>query len=163
KISPSSQEAETIVRVMEEAMDQDNEVAYPELAGSNAINREARLFSLAHEAVSVVSVPFRNSGRVTGVLSVERGTEDGLWDSGATEGLRLRADLAAPRMDDLHRQTGWAGRRFWRELRRRAAAFLGPENTGWKLAGVTTVVTVVALAVIPLEHKVRAPFVLKTD
>jgi multidrug resistance efflux pump len=40
---------------------------------------------------------------------------------------------------------------------------LGPEHTAWKLAGAIAAVTLVALALIHVEYKVRAPFILKTD
>jgi multidrug efflux pump subunit AcrA (membrane-fusion protein) len=98
-----------------------------------------------------------------GAICLERRSDDGAWESGELERVRLLADLVAPRLEGLHAQTGWWGRRMWRVLRRRAAGLLGPEHTGWKLGGILTVLTVLALSLIKVEHKVRAPFILKTD
>ncbi len=163
KVAHNSQEALAIVKVMEEAMDQNNEVAHPALDGSPAITRETRQFSSAHDAEHVLSVPFRVEDQVVGVLCVERAAEDGPWETASVSRLRLLADLAAPRLEDLYRQSGWFGKRLWRSVRRRSARWLGPEYTGWKLAGVTTLLTLLALSLIQIDHQVKAPFVLKTD
>jgi biotin carboxyl carrier protein len=163
RISASSGEALALQQVMEEATDQDNEVSYPELRGTSVVSREHRQFSVAHEGVAVLSVPLRHAQEAVGAICLERRSDDGAWESGELERVRLLADLVAPRLEGLHAQTGWWGRRMWRVLRRRAAGLLGPEHTGWKLGGILTVLTVLALSLIKVEHKVRAPFILKTD
>ncbi len=163
RISSSSQEALALQQVMEEAMDQDNEVSYPEIRGTTVISREHRQFSVAREGVAVLSVPMRHPQDVVGVVCLERPAEEGAWEAGEIERVRLLADLVAPRLEGLHEKTGWFGRRMWRSLRRRAAGLLGHEHTGWKLATVVITITLIALALIKIEYKVRAPFILKTD
>lgn len=163
RIAKESEEAKALEKLMEESMDQDNEVAYPAIDGSTAITREHRNFSKAHEDVSVLSVPLRGPKGVCGVLCVEKACEDGGWGPVELEKLRLMTDLFASRLDDLHRRTGWIGRRLWRQTRSWASNFLGPEHTGWKLAGATGLFVFLFMAVVPMEHKVKAPFILKTD
>lgn len=163
RISKESEEAKALERLMEESMDQDNEVAHPAIEGSTVITREHRSFSKAHDAVSVLSVPLRTSKGVRGVLAVEKASEDGGWGVVEVEKLRLMADLFASRLDDLYFKTGWFGRRVWRQVRSWAADFLGPEHTGWKLAGVIALLALLFMAIVPMEHKVKAPFILKTD
>lgn len=163
RISRNSEEARLLERLMEESLDQDNEVAHPPIDGSTVITREHRLFSRAHDDVSVLSVPLRGTKGVRGVLCVEKACEDGRWMQAELDKLRLITDLFASRLDDLHGKTGWLGRRVWRHVRASAAGFLGPEHTGWKLAGVTIVVALLFMAIVPMEYKVKAPFILKTD
>ncbi|HSI65482.1 MAG TPA: efflux RND transporter periplasmic adaptor subunit, partial [Candidatus Saccharimonadia bacterium] len=163
RISAGSQEALALQQVMEEAADQDNEVSWPEQSGASVVSREHRKFSTAREGVSVVSVPMRHQQEVTGVVCLERAAEEGAWENGELERVRLLADLVAPRLESLHGRTGWFGKRMWRALRRRAAGWLGPDHTGVKLAVVLTCVTLLALAFIRVDYKVRAPFILKTD
>jgi biotin carboxyl carrier protein len=165
RVNTSTQEAEALVRVMEEAADQNNEAAHPAIAGSHAINREHKSFSGEHQRAVVLSVPLRDAVKheAMGVLLLERSAEDGGWSESELERLRLVADLVAPRMSDLHASSGWWGKRLWRSLRKQAAGLLGAEHTGWKLAVVSLAVTVILLALIRVEHKVRAPFLLKTD
>lgn len=163
KISKESEEAKALERIMEESMDQDNEVAYPAIEGSTVITREHRSFSKAHDDVSVLSVPLRGAKGACGVLCLEKASEDGEWKAPELEKLRLMTDLFASRLDDLYDRTGWFGRRIWRRLRLWASGFLGPEHTGWKLAGVTGLLAFLFMAIVPMEHKVKAPFILKTD
>jgi biotin carboxyl carrier protein len=98
-----------------------------------------------------------------GAICLERAAEEGKWEAGEVERIRLLADLVVARLDELHAKTGWFGRRFWRSLRRKSTKILGHEHTGWKLTGVLLILTVLSLALIRMEHKIRAPFILKTD
>lgn len=163
RISMDSEEAGNLVRLMEEALDQNNEVAHPAIDGSTVITREHQHFSKAHDDVSVLSVPLRGLRGVRGVICVEKALEDGRWLQPELEQLRLMVDLFAPRLDDLYDRTGWWGRRAWRRTRVWAAGFLGPEQTGWKLTAVVSTLAIVIMAILPMEHRVKAPFILKTD
>ena len=197
RVNDATQEAEALVRVMEEAADQNNEAAHPGISGSHAITREHKAFSQAHGGGAVLSVPLRDAVKHAplGVLLLEReagsgvgerNKDEGTWNKGGEAGavagvgvgvgfagaqwseaelekLRLAADLVVSRLADLHRTSGWWGTRVWRGVRRAAAGLLGTEHTGWKLAAVALLGTLVALACINIEHKVRAPFLLKTD
>jgi hypothetical protein len=163
RISGGSQEALALQQVMEEAADQDNEVSWPELSGTSVVSREHRKFSTAREGVSVASVPLRHQQEVRGVVCLERAAEEGAWENGELERVRLLADLVAPRLENLHTRTGWVGRRAWRSLRRKASGLLGPDHTGVKLAVAGTCVALLALAIIHVDYKVKAPFILKTD
>jgi len=163
RISANSEEARTLQQVMEEATDQDNEVAYPELRGSSAISREHRQFSTSHEGLSVLSVPLRSSEEAVGAICLERAEEEGRWKVEEAERIRLLGDLVAPRLEELHAKTGWLGRRFWRFLRKKSGKVLGYEHTGWKLTAILICGSLLALSLIRIEHKIRAPFILKTD
>lgn len=163
RISANSEEARALEQVMEEAVDQDNEAAYPELGEATVITREHRKFSIAREGLAVLSVPLRYPSEGVGALCLERPMEEGAWDTGEVERVRLLADLVAPRLEGLHAKTGWIGKRIWRGLRRSAAGWLGHEHTGWKLTTVVLALTLLVLGLIPIEHKVKAPFILKTD
>jgi multidrug efflux pump subunit AcrA (membrane-fusion protein) len=165
RVNKKTEEAGELVRVMEEAADQNNEVAHPAIPGSHVITRAHKQFSDERQGVLVLSVPIRDAVKhgTQGVLLLERAAEDGDWTAAELEQLRLAADLVAPRLSDLHGSSGWFGKRLWRSTRRRAAGLLGTEHTGWKLAVVLLLLSLVVLALIRMEHKVRAPFLLKTD
>jgi hypothetical protein len=165
RVNPASQEAEAIVRVMEESADQNNEVAYPAIAESQAIDREHKVFSQQHQGAVVLSIPIRDATthEAIGVLSLERSVEDGVWGNTEMERLRLAADLVVARLSDLNDSSGWWGKRMWRATRRKASGLLGTEHTGWKLASLVLFVSLLLLVLIRVEHKVRAPFLLKTD
>ena len=165
RIQVETQEAEAICRLMDEAADQNNEVAYPAISGSDAIAREHKLFSQDHQKENVLSIPMREPGtaKVYGVLTLERTAEEGNWQEQELDRLRLAADLVTPRMKDLYLASGWWGKRAWRGVKTKAAGLIGPENTGWKLLAVSVVAIIIALALIPIEHKVRSSFLLRAD
>jgi len=94
---------------------------------------------------------------------IERLPEEGSWTELEAERLRLSADLVAGRLSDLHLSSGWLGKRVWRKVRSNSSKLLGKENTGWKLLALSLMVSVLLMSVIRIEHKVRAPFLLKTD
>lgn len=165
RVNPDSQEAELMVRAMEEAADQNNEVGFPAIAGSDAISREHGIFSEQHQGVVVLSLPLRDPAthRCIGVLMLERPGEEGPWSEVETEHLRLALDLVAARLAGLHESSGWVGKRAWRKLRDKAQGWLGPEHTAWKLVSILIFLTLFVLTIIRVEHKVRSPFLLRTD
>lgn len=163
RVSANSEETLALQQVMEEATDQDNEVSYPEISGASAISREHRQFSIAREGEAILSVPLRHPSDPVGALCLERTADEGKWQPGEIEQVRLLADLVAARLEELHSKSGWIGKRIWRGVRRKAAGFVGTEHTAWKLAAIVVLVTFVITAVVKVEHKVRAPFILKTN
>ncbi len=174
RINVDTQEAEALTRLMDEAADQNNEVSHPTLPGSHAINREHQAYSKARQDSSVLSLPLRDSSAtdtttdsaapsVHGVLTAERSADDGRWQDLDLDKLRLALDLITPRLRDLHAASGWWGKRLWLGLKKRAASLLGIRHTGWKLAGLGLIATLAALAFIKVDHRVRAPFLLKTE
>lgn len=164
RLSSDTAEADALARVMEEAADQNNEVCYPTAEGNTAICREHQSYSQAHRSMSVASIPLRDAERqVVGVLTVERAAEDGRLEPVELERLRMAADLVSSRLVDLHLSSGWWGKRAWRQTRHRAARLLGPENTGWKLGILGVLATLLALALIQVDHRVSSPFLLKTE
>lgn len=165
RVNSDSNEAECMVRAMEEALDQDNEVAYPAITGSQAITREHKMFSEQHKGGAVLSIPLRDAVRleVVGVLMIEREVGDVIWSELEIEHLRLAADLISPRLVSLHESSGWFGRRIWRSLRHKVGGVLGVEHTGWKFTSLLIFLALLLLVLIRTEHKVRSPFLLKTD
>lgn len=166
RVNVDTQEAEALVRVMEEAADQSNEVAHPSLPGSHAISREHKTYSAARQNVGILSLPLRDDAgerTVHGVLTIEREAAEGRWQEAELEKLRVAVDLITPRLRDLYTASGWWGKRLWRGLLRRAAGLLGIEHTAWKLAGLGVIALVTTLAWIKVDHRVRSPFLLKTE
>jgi hypothetical protein len=158
------QETEALLRAMEESADQHNEVSWPEISGSQTISREHQAFSRAHGDTAVLSAPLYDASKHSaGVLLLEREALGGAWSALDLERLRLAADLVASRLQDLHRHSGWWGRRCWRSCRDFSARLLGVEHTGLKLSVLVLILTLLVLAFIPTDHKVSSPFLLKSD
>lgn len=120
---------------MEECLDQDTEILYPESEGASYVSRATRELALDGGKYEVLSLPLRKEGECIGVLTVER-TADNSFTLDEAETLRLTCDLCAARLADLHEYDKWFGAKAAGALRKVFAAVVGPKHTWWKIAGV---------------------------
>ena len=154
--------AAALSRAMDEAAEQDCEVGNPAIKGAE-INRQHKVFSESHGNCQIVSLPLRKDGEVHGSVTVEYPQESEGISQERIDALRVVLDLVSPQLITLQHKSGWVGARAWRSARRRFASLLGYRHTGWKLAGVIVLLGFLLSCVIPITHKVKAPFVLRTE
>ena len=154
--------AGALARAMDEAAEQDCEVGNPSIRGAE-INRQHKVFSEGHGNCQIVSLPLRKDGVVHGAVTVEYpNSSDGISQE-RIDALRVVLDLVSPQLVTLQEKSGWIGARVWRSIRRRFASLLGYRHTGWKLAGLIVLLGFIACCIIPITHKVKAAFVLRTE
>ncbi len=162
KVRNDTEAAGSLLRLMEESFDQTCEVAHPPL-DSDALNLQHRLYSESNANCRVISLPIRCEDKLVGVLTVEHPQEDEPVGQEDIETLRVILDLVAPRLEEMHRRTGWFGARLWRRTRRSLAGLIGYRHTGWKLTGLLLVIFTLVSLVVPMEHKVKSTFILKSE
>lgn len=154
--------AGALARAMDEAAEQDCEVGAPRIKGAE-INRQHQAFSESHGNCQIVSLPLRKEGTVHGAVTVEYPqSSDGISQE-RIDALRVVLDLVSPQLVTLYQKSGWVGARAWRSVRSRFASLLGYRHTGWKLAGCLIILGFILSCVISITHKVKAPFVLRTE
>ncbi len=163
KVDRRTEQAGRIEAAMEEALDQDNEVAYPPLPDTTSIHHVHENYSRSAAGAKVASLPIRHASKPVGVLFIEQAADWRGWQASDLETLRLMLDLTGTRLTDLHQRSGWWGKRVWRAAKDRASVPLGAHGIGWKLAGLLLALVVILLAVIRIDHKVKAPFILRTE
>ena len=145
---------------MEEALDQNIELAWP-------IEPDARVVARAHEAYArtqgsghLLSVPLRVDHVAVAVLTFERRARAfeprDIWE------LRLIGEASARQLVHLHDTDRWIGARAaarlvaWRDL------MLGPSYTAWKLAGVGLAVLITLFAILPWPYRIHTPIALRS-
>lgn len=148
-------------RAMDEAAEQDCEVGVPAVEGAE-INRQHKAFSESHGNCRIVTLPLRDRNGVHGAVSVEYPQESEGMSQEQIDALRVVLDLVSPQLVTLFERSGWVGARIWRSIRRRFASLLGYRHTGWKLTGLIALLGFGLCCIIPITHKVKAPFVLRT-
>jgi multidrug resistance efflux pump len=153
--------AGALTRAMDEALLQNEEVAYP-AEGGDAITEQHAHYARRRGGCRLLSLPLRHRQKPCGVLLIEAAEEAEALGPTQVDALRVTLDLITPHLEELHQRVGWIGARVWRRVRRAAGGLLGYRHTAWKLAGLTLLVLLLLSLVIRLEHKVRAPFILKT-
>jgi biotin carboxyl carrier protein len=120
---------------MEEALDQDSEVAYPTPEGAGYVNRAAAELSKRHGQGVVCCLPLRRAGKVEAVLALER-SADRPFAADEIERLRLTAELCTARLLDLYATDRWFGARWVNATRKGLAGLVGPQHTWAKVAAL---------------------------
>ena len=151
-----------LARLMDESMTQKSEIVFPD-PRSELINQQHKSYSQSSGNCTVISVPLRSDDEIIGVVTVEYDDEDNPFDEAHIGLLRVFMDLIAPRLESLHSISGWFGKRVWRKVRKKVAGMLGYSYTGLKFFICILLVSLIASCIIPINHKVKAPFVLRTE
>lgn len=162
RVRNDTEMAGALARVMEEAMLEDAEVGCPPL-GESGISQQHRSYSESQGNCHLLSLPLRSEKEVVGVLTIEHPNESDPVRQEQMDALRVVLDLIGSHLKELHDRSGWLGARAWRSVRRLAGSFLGYRHTGWKLAGSLLLLTFLVACVVPVTHKVKAPFILKAE
>lgn len=146
---------------MEEALDQDEEIAWPPPAGAAFVAREHEALARDQGSAHLVSLPLRRGDRAVAVLLCERAAE--AFGEAEIAHLRLLCDQAAPRLADLRERDRWFGARALAALRRGLAKLAGAEHTWAKVGAVGGAAALAYLCLAPMPFRVQAPFLVKAD
>jgi RND family efflux transporter MFP subunit len=150
-----------IEEAMDEACEQNEEVAWPAPAGGTTVARCHEAMARAQATPHVLSVPIPLGDAPAGVLTLERA--QGAFSDREVQVLQLLCAQVARRLHDLKMNDRWWGARAASAVRRTAARFVGPEHTIAKLVAGVTAALLLTLVFVEAEHRVEAPFILKSD
>ncbi len=148
---------QAIEEVMEECVDQDLEVLWPDERDAAVVNRAARQFAREQEHESLLVAPLRTEDAVIGALLLER--EQPFTPSDIAS-VRLACDVVAGPLAERRRADRWIGARAAGEVGRWMGAFLGPERVWIKLAAIIVLAFVAFLVFARGTYRVEAPFAL---
>ncbi len=152
---------QAITAAMEEAFDQRQTIVLPPLSTTSAQIRRAHdeLVRQFHSA-AVCSVPLLCDGRVTGVLTVERGAEPS-FDRMMLDVLDALSAMTGPLFEMQRRDARWLGGKIWESVRSQLAKLTGPRHVGFKLATLGLVGLVAFLFLATGDYRVTAKTVLE--
>lgn len=160
KFARKTQLAQDIESAMEECIDQDVEVMYPNDSQQPVVTREAQELSDKHGPMHIIAAPLRDKGAPVGALLVERAM-DKPWSQDEVDMLRLSLDLASPRLVELRERDKWFGARLAAGARTALAKVVGPEHTWIKIAAALGFAVIVFLALAKGAYRVGADFVVE--
>ena len=159
KFSRKMELVQSIEGAMEECLDQDIEVLYPEPRGATFVSRSAKVLSTKHGPAQVLSLPLRRDGQAIGALTVER-DENHPFTLEEAEILRLACDLCTPRLIELHDRDRWFGARWAAALRKGLGVVVGPKHTWIKVAALAVLALAAVMTFVKASYEVEANFVL---
>lgn len=119
-------------KVMEECLDQDLEVVYPQKGKGDYVARAANTYSDEYGPLSVLSMPLREDGKVKAVLTFEREKERP-FSPEEVELFRLILDLFSPRLLHLYEFERWFGARALASARKTLSFIVGAKYTWYKI------------------------------
>lgn len=152
--------ARELVQAMEEALDQDTRISHPPVSGSRSINRAHEHYARKQGSGSVISIPVRTGHDRVAMVTLER--QAGVPDESESFELELILGMIVRPLGDLH----WRERSIPVRVRDGLGGFFrqfaSPRHTGWKLAGITTLVLLLVLSLLPWPYRVDAGVTLRS-
>jgi len=145
---------------MEEALDQNIELAWPIAPDARIVGRAHETYSRTQGSGHLLSVPLRVDNVAVAVLTLERRAR--AFEPGETWELRLIGESSARQLVVLHDTDRWIGARAFARLVAWRDLLLGPSYTAWKLVGVGTAVLITLLAVLPWPYRISTPVALRS-
>jgi RND family efflux transporter MFP subunit len=161
KFDRKTETAQALEAAMEEALDQDEVIVWPEPEGQALVTRDHAKFAETQKARFVCSVPVRLEGEGMAVLACERDTQ--AFAEVELRLLTLCADMSARRLADLKKSDRWFGARWAAAAREKSAVLLGPQHTGAKLLALALALLLAWACFGRMTYRVEAPFTLSTD
>lgn len=152
---------QSLEAAMEEALDQDDEVVWPEREGSTVVTRDHAKCFVEHKTTNVCSLPLRAEGKAIAVITCER--QDVPFTNTEILQLRVCCDQAAPRLVDLKHYDRWLGARFATWSRNQCAKLLKPEHTWAKVLALIVTALVAALFLVKVTYRVEGDFSLRSE
>lgn len=161
RFDPQMEAVVSIEKTMEEALDQDDEILWPSPEHYALVNRDHAAFAKGNGSSAVCSIPLRQSGKVAGVITLERA--EGEFALTELQQLRLVADQVVNRLADLKRRDRWMGARIAEDVREKLAGFMGPEHTWMKATGVAIALVLAILLFVRPNYRVEANYILRSE
>jgi multidrug resistance efflux pump/GAF domain-containing protein len=153
--------AQALETVMEECLDQDVEILWPQPEGSPLIARDHEKFAAEQRIGNVCSLPLRVDGKPVAVLTCERAESP--FTEAEVQQLRLCADQVARALDERRKSDRWFGALWADAAREQFKRVLGPEHTWRKVAAIAGAVVVLALFLVHVNYRVEGNFILRSD
>ncbi len=153
--------AQSLEKVMEECVDQDEEILWPAPEGMTTVARDHEAFAVDQKAGNLASIPLRLDGKVVAVLTCER--QETPFTAAELQQIRLGCDQVVRRLSELKHHDRWFGARWQAQSREWFGDWLGPEHTWSKVSAILIAVVLAALFLVHVTYRVEGNFILRSD
>jgi multidrug resistance efflux pump len=153
---------QNLVSVMEESVDQNMEIVYPQQGAGVYVCRQAQRFSGKYGPLSLLSVPFRYNGKIFGVITLER-EEKRPFNNNDIQLLRLIGDLFAPQFFHLKLKDRFFYIKMADGIKQIFSFIIGAKHTWLKLIILLATGSVIWLSQYKVMYKAESTFLFKAE
>lgn len=154
---PESNLVRDIGAAMDETIDQEAAIVYPEIAGvgQSSIVRAAKALCERQRVDAVACIPFSVHGRWAGAVGLERSNGRG-FSEGDIELCQATVALVGPMLDSARLNDRPLLFKAGDSLRALLGKFIGEGHLAWKLGGFTAIALIAFLALATGNYRVTA-------
>lgn len=150
-----------IQAAMEEAIDQQSMVVFPEIDGATArVNRAHRILAKDQNTNATASFPLAEGKRVIGAITLEKEGE-GPFDAATLKTAEYAAILLGPVLDVKRREDRWLPAKTWDAFKNLLRRLFGARHWGLKLGTLALILLVAFCYYAKGEYRVTAQTVLE--
>jgi len=161
RFEPKMAAVQSLEAAMEEALDQDEEIIWPQPEQARSVARDHAVFATAQGVQHLVSLPIRVGGKGVAVLTCER--QSAAFSEVTLQQLRMVCDQVARRLSDLQESDRWFGSRWSHRLKQRLQTWVGPEHT-WAKAGAIGASLLLVLLFLPVYPvRIEGTFIVRSE
>lgn len=151
----------TIGIAMDEAVDQEASVVFPESPGRRAlVLRGQAELSRQFGNGSVCSIPLKGHREIVGAITLERGANDP-FDVETVELCESVCALAGPLLDIHRSDDRWLGRRAYESIRTQLGRVIGPRHVALKLGVAAALALALFLVFAQGDYRITAKTVIE--
>ena len=161
RFEPKMAAVQSLEAAMEEALDQDEEIVWPQPEHARSVARDHAAFATAQGVQHLVSLPMRVGGKGVAVLTCER--QSAPFSEVTLQQLRLLCDQVARRLSDLHASDRWFGSRWSHRLKQRLQTWVGPEHTWAKAGAIGASLSLVLLLLPVFPVRIEGNFIVRSE
>jgi RND family efflux transporter MFP subunit len=149
-----------IGNAMDEAVDQQASVVYPELPGKTFVLRDQAELSRQFGNGSICSIPLKGHQDIVGAITLERGANMP-FDSETVELCESVAAIAGPLLEIHRREDQWLWKKVLASTRRTLGSLIGPRHMALKFGFVAIAALIAFLVYAEGDYRITAKTVIE--
>jgi RND family efflux transporter MFP subunit len=149
-----------IGNAMDEAVDQQASVVFPELPGRVLVLRDQAELSRQFGNGSICSIPLKGHQNIVGAITLERGA-NAPFDLETVELCESVAAIAGPLLDIHRREDQWLWKKAYDSARRNIGSLIGPRHMALKFGVLALAVLIGFLVYAEGDYRITAKTVIE--
>ncbi len=150
---PKASVIRDIGEAMQEAMDQNSTIVYPQTTDTVHLTRCHAALVEEHKIGTIITVPFFAGGKIAGAVLAER-PSDRPFDPATREHFQHIVSMIGPVLEVRHREEQWLPLRIHNAIKGSLFKVIGPGHTVLKLGLATAIICLLFLSLTSADYRI---------